>query len=216
MGYYCHVTLIGFRFWQVHSSFATLVVVPTQPGHKIVLEVIMIILLTNIPKVILHGKYAFQTFEEMMAVLSEVEATLNSRPLLPAHHSFQHTTPSTLSWSWWYWSADIGTLPYVMTLTFPARVYSANKVCNLNWWNLVNLLVADLWDRWCTAYLQSLQQRQKWKCPVWAGSNNSLRQENISQTYWKLAPLNCGDSPAQGRAQVQNFNNWAIVPFLWT
>ncbi len=29
----CHVTLIGFRFRQVHSSFATFVVPPTQRGN---------------------------------------------------------------------------------------------------------------------------------------------------------------------------------------
>ncbi len=29
----CHVTLIGFRFHQVYSSFATFVVMPTQHGH---------------------------------------------------------------------------------------------------------------------------------------------------------------------------------------
>ncbi len=35
LSYYCHVTLIGFRFRQVHSSFATFVVAPTQRGHTI-------------------------------------------------------------------------------------------------------------------------------------------------------------------------------------
>ena len=35
LSYYCHVTLIGFRFRQVHSSFATFVVVRTQRGHTI-------------------------------------------------------------------------------------------------------------------------------------------------------------------------------------
>ncbi len=34
---YCHVTLIGLRFRQVHSSFATFVVAPTQRGHTIVI-----------------------------------------------------------------------------------------------------------------------------------------------------------------------------------
>ncbi len=33
LSYYCHVTLIGLRFRQVHSSFATFVVAPTQRGH---------------------------------------------------------------------------------------------------------------------------------------------------------------------------------------
>ncbi len=32
----CYMTLIGFRFRQVHSSFATFVVAPTQRGHTIV------------------------------------------------------------------------------------------------------------------------------------------------------------------------------------
>ncbi len=35
MSYYCHVTLIGLRFRQVHSSFATFVVTPTQRGHTL-------------------------------------------------------------------------------------------------------------------------------------------------------------------------------------
>ncbi len=33
----CHVTLIGLRFRQVHSSFATFVVAPTQRGHTIII-----------------------------------------------------------------------------------------------------------------------------------------------------------------------------------
>ena len=36
LSYYCRVTLIGSRFRQVHSSFATLVVAPTQRGRTIV------------------------------------------------------------------------------------------------------------------------------------------------------------------------------------
>ncbi len=36
LSYYCHVTLIGLRFRQVQSSFATFVVAPTQRGHTIV------------------------------------------------------------------------------------------------------------------------------------------------------------------------------------
>ena len=34
-----HVTLIGFQFHQVHSSFATFVIVPTQLRHIIMMHV---------------------------------------------------------------------------------------------------------------------------------------------------------------------------------
>ena len=39
LSYYCHVTLIGFWFRQVHSSFATFVVAPTLRGlQDIIIE----------------------------------------------------------------------------------------------------------------------------------------------------------------------------------
>ncbi len=45
----------------------------------------------------------------------------------------------------------------------PSRISSTSKICYLRRWNLVNRLSAELWERWYTVYLQSLQQRKKWK-----------------------------------------------------
>ncbi len=94
------------------------------------------------------------TFEELATVLAEVEATLNSRPLLPVHS----TSPD---------GSDVITAGHFLIgrplRSILSRISSTSKICYLRRWNLVNRLSAELWERWYTVYLQSLQQRKKWK-----------------------------------------------------
>ena len=98
--------------------------------------------------------YHHLSFEELSTVLTEVEATLNSRPLMPVHS----TTPD---------GSEILTAGHFLIgrplLSLPTKVYLGNKICNLRRWNLVNRLSTDLWTQWHHVYLQTLQQRAKWQ-----------------------------------------------------
>ena len=137
------------------------------------------------------------TFEELTTVLTEVEATLNSRPLLPVHS----TSPDG------YEVITAGHFLIGRPLrSLPSRVPSTVKICNLRRWNLVNRLSAELWDQWYTIYLQSLQQRKKWqgiKPNIVKGDIVLLKDEEIyGRRTWPLARVLEVHPGADGLARV--------------
>ena len=95
-------------------------------------------------------------FEELYTLLTEVEAILNSRPLMPLH--CDKTKEGH------YLTADhflIGR-PLAAPSTNPP---STRKISNLRGWNLTTRLTADLWEQWMSSYLASCAQRSKWSRP---------------------------------------------------
>lgn len=96
---------------------------------------------------------AHLTFEEMQTVLCEIEAILNSRPLMPLS-----TDPNDLA----YISPGhflVGT----PLNSFPCSDLSEVNENRLVRWQRVEQLRQHFWRRWSTEYLNTLQERRKWK-----------------------------------------------------
>ncbi|XP_011859066.1 PREDICTED: uncharacterized protein LOC105556582 [Vollenhovia emeryi] len=93
------------------------------------------------------------TFEEMQTVLCEIEAILNSRPLIPL-------------------SSDPNDLSYLSPGHFlvgtPLNSFPTQELCDVNTnsllrWQLIEQMRQHFSRRWSDEYLNSLQERHKWK-----------------------------------------------------
>ena len=101
----------------------------------------------------LMGPIAF-TLDELTTVTCQVEACLNSRPLLPltCHNSdgIKPLTPGHFI----FLNAPNA---YPVDSTLPAEPYLLKR------WNQCQAVVHHFWDRWSREYLQTLQTRSKWQ-----------------------------------------------------
>jgi len=92
------------------------------------------------------------TFEEMTTILTQIEACLNSRPLvaLPlADDGIEALTPGHFL---------IGRPLEAL----PDLALSYRPISMLSRWHLCQALVRHLWRRWSTEYLDSLKRVSKW------------------------------------------------------
>lgn len=93
------------------------------------------------------------TYEEMMTVLCQIEACLNSRPLCPVDDTdpdcLEPLTPGHFL---------IGETPIVV----PSPDFKEIKVHSLSRWQYTQKLLGDFWRRWQQEYLVRLQQRPIW------------------------------------------------------
>ena len=118
------------------------------------------------------------TFEEMSALLAQIEAVLNSRPLMPI--SSDDTDLSVLTPGHFLIGQPITALP--------DRDYSNMRI--LRRWNLVQKTIQDFWRRWSNEYLTSLNHHQKWRKPhrnVQIGDLVLIKDEKIFHCQWPLA-----------------------------
>lgn len=126
------------------------------------------------------------TYEELTTVLTQIEALLNSRPLcvlssdpndleslIPAH--FLKLTP----------------LHHL-----PAENLESEKLSRLTRFRLLDNLVQSFWRRWSLEYLNSLQERSKWResCGpnITVGTVVVLKEDNT-------VPLHCSTSTLYSR-----------------
>ena len=120
------------------------------------------------------------TFEEMTTVLAQIEACLNSRPLvaLPSDDDgIEALTPGHFL---------IGRP--VEALPDPALAYRSISI--LSRWQLCQALVRHLWQRWSSDYLVSLRRTAKWHRPsanLQVGDVVILREDNVTPSKWPLA-----------------------------
>lgn len=103
-------------------------------------------------------------FEEMQTVLCEVEAILNSRPITPLSKDPNDLT--YLSPGHFLVGSELN--------SFPCRDLSDVPENRLIRWQRVEQLRQHFWRRWYNEYLQSLQERTKWKESK--GAQLSLKQ----------------------------------------
>ena len=120
------------------------------------------------------------TFEEFTTVLCQVEAMLNSRPLLPIDsHSTEGVTALTA-----------GHFLIGRPLTsYPETAIDVEPNL-LKTWNKCQGLAQSFWTRWATEYLRSLHVRSKWQYPednLLPGDIVVLRELNKHQIRWPLA-----------------------------
>ncbi|XP_011686444.1 PREDICTED: uncharacterized protein LOC105449139 [Wasmannia auropunctata] len=93
------------------------------------------------------------TFEEMQTILCEIEAILNSRPLVPLS-----SDPNDMS----YISPGhflVGT----PLNSFPIRDLNDVNTNVLTRWQVLEQMRQHFWRRWSSEYLNLLQERHKWK-----------------------------------------------------
>ena len=120
------------------------------------------------------------TYEELSTVLSQIEACLNSRPLMPLPEpgdAIEALTPGHFLIG--------GPLE-----ALPDPQLSYRSIPLLRRWHLCQAVVRHLWQRWSSEYLQCFQKLTKWKYPsrnLQEGDLVCVREDNLVPTKWPLA-----------------------------
>ncbi|GFW03178.1 uncharacterized protein TNCV_157982 [Trichonephila clavipes] len=119
------------------------------------------------------------SYEELLTLITQIEAILNSRPLTPL-------------------SSDVDDLEVLTPAHFligrpiTAIVEPSLLQCDsnrLNVWQRITKSVQTIWKRWSLSYLNSLQQRKKWivnKENLKLGDMVLIREENLPPCKWLL------------------------------
>ena len=129
------------------------------------------------------------TFEELSTVLAQIEACLNSRPLVPMNapdeDGIQVLTPGHFL---------IGR----PLCALPESSLSSRPVSLLKRWDLCQNLIQHFWKRWSEEYLTSLNKFNKWNHPtrnLQVGDVVVIREDVLMPTKWPLArvtQVHCG------------------------
>ena len=123
------------------------------------------------------------TYEELATVSTQVEACLNSRPLLATtSHDSDGITAIT---------------PGHFLLLKPPTAYPdypelPEEPCRMKKWLLCQSIVKHFWDRWIREYLTTLQARTKWKKPqpnLQPGDVVVLKEDKTFTCHWPLAKV---------------------------
>ena len=121
------------------------------------------------------------TFEELTTVLAQIEACLNSRPLVsinsPDEDGIEVLTPGHFL---------IGR----PLCALPDHSFSFCPVSLLRRWNLCQNLIRHFWQRWSSEYLSSLNKYNKWHHPtknLTVGDVVILKEDGTIPTRWPLA-----------------------------
>jgi hypothetical protein len=121
------------------------------------------------------------TFEEMTTILCQIEACLNSRPLITKHHVnddiVEPLTP--------------GHFLIGRPLTaLPDRIEETRSISLSHRWQLCQNVVHHFWKRWSTEYLTQLNKYTKWphySRNISVGDIVILRDNTLFPTHWPLA-----------------------------
>lgn len=122
------------------------------------------------------------TFEEMCIVLTQVEACLNSRPLVPLSNDedgIQALTPGHFL---------IGRPLEAL----PDPPSSFQSLTCLRRWNLCQSLTRHFWKRWSTEYFSSLRKFTKWHVSTRnakVGDVVLLKEDGLIPTKWPLGRI---------------------------
>ncbi|GFU21835.1 integrase catalytic domain-containing protein [Trichonephila clavipes] len=123
-------------------------------------------------------KSAVLNFEELVTLVTQIEACLNSRPLTPLSNDPQDLQPLTPG------HFLIG----APMASFPEEVPS-QPACLKKRWNLIQHLRSQFWRRWHLEYLNQLQQRTKWNKPRRNLKVNDMvlvKEDNLPPLQWSL------------------------------
>ncbi|XP_065211049.1 uncharacterized protein LOC135839102 [Planococcus citri] len=93
--------------------------------------------------------------DELTTFITEVEAIMNSRPLVPLT---SNVNPDALTPGHFLIGRPLVALPEEYT--------EASNISSIQRWKLVNQLRNHFWRRWSDEYLRSLQKRTKWCTPA--------------------------------------------------
>ena len=121
------------------------------------------------------------SFEELTTISCQVEACLNSRPLLPTT-SHNQDGLATLTASHF--------LLYSSPAAYPEDPRLPERPDLLKKWNHCQSVVQHFWQRWSREYLQHLQSRSKWQSSspnLQEGDIVMLKPEKTFKCHWPLA-----------------------------
>ena len=122
------------------------------------------------------------TFEEMYTVLTQIEACLNSRPLVSINNDsdgIEVLTPGHFL---------IGR----PLMTLPDTAVSPQPLSLIRRWHLCQTVVKHFWKRWSLEYLITLQKGYKWTRPsrnISVGDVVILFEDGMVPTRWPLARI---------------------------
>ncbi|XP_029154740.1 uncharacterized protein LOC114927851 [Nylanderia fulva] len=121
------------------------------------------------------------TFKEFSTVLCNVEACLNSRPLAPLNDSVDDYEPLT---------PEHFLIGSALTAVPEPSVLNLREN-RLSRWQLVRQISERFWKLWLDDYVNTLQQRVKWKRPakteIRVGQLVLLRNPLLPPCKWELA-----------------------------
>ena len=126
---------------------------PTGPHHGSVWENGIKACKYHLKRIIGEHKL---TFEEMMTVLCQIEACLNSRPLFTSLDANDDDGIAPLTPGHFLIGRPLEALPD-RPVTTPVSI--------LKRWRLCQALTQHFWKRWSTEYLDALQRFNKWRLP---------------------------------------------------
>lgn len=126
---------------------------------------------------------ALLTFEEFSTISTQIEAILNSRPLIPL--SEDPTDLSVLTPGHFLIGVSLRSNlePDLLTV----------NLGRLSRFQLLERIKQHFWKRWSSEYLQQLQERRKWvkapKASLQPGKLVILREDNIPPMLWPLGRI---------------------------
>ena len=140
------------------------------------------------------------TFEEFGTLLTQIDACLNSRPLI-AHSN----EPNDFS----YLSPGLFIIGNPLT-SLPEPDFTNTTLNSLSRWQRVQRFNQQLWKRWSTDYFNSLQQRSKWRSQqpdLQPGMLVLLREDNLPPMFWRLAIISETFPGLDGHVRVVTLKN---------
>lgn len=135
------------------------------------------------------------TFEELTTVLSQIEAVLNSRPLIKANES-DISSLDILTPSHFLHGEVITSLP---------ENEGTRNVNLLARWELVQKIKRDFWKRFQNEYLNTLQTRAKWtkrQANISVDDLVLVKEDNTPPGYWPLGKVIATHPGSDGLVRV--------------
>lgn len=135
------------------------------------------------------------TFEEMITLLTQIEACLNSRPILAL--SNDSDDPPILTPAHFLIGDSLIAIPEPDLIDL--------KITRLSRWQMVQRIQQTLWRRWSTEYLGQLQQRPKWLSShpnIQPGDVVLIKEDNLPPLVWKTAIVSKVHPGADGLVRV--------------
>ncbi|XP_014487595.1 PREDICTED: uncharacterized protein LOC106751252 [Dinoponera quadriceps] len=123
------------------------------------------------------------TYEEMVTLLAEVEAYMNSRPIAAMSDDPEDLSPLTPG------HFLIGAL----LLSVPEPLLTEEPTSRLTRWKLLQKMRDHVWQRWLQEYLTSLLPRTKWKTPCPAFKDWTTLSRELVRPAVKIVPLPKGE-----------------------
>ena len=123
------------------------------------------------------------TFEELTTVTCQVEACLNSRPIL-ATTSHNQDGICTLT------SGHFLIMQPPTAYPSDPALHDEPRLCKK--WQLCQAIIQQFWDRWHREYLQTLQSRTKWRQTrpnLQEGDIVVLKEDKTFSCHWPLAKV---------------------------